>query len=174
MFCSKWANYSYREQPDRDRDGEWLHDAQLGAWRMLREHGLPCRIICEDNLDEPELSKYRGIYVAFSPPQLMPQRDRDRLAGLCDHIPAIIDVELAPENAGGGTAMEFGQDPEAGRFPITAPGLPRWGIPKRPLLGHGGRRVTLGFPLAYVWLHGTDRPACERVLGWAMDRSWGR
>ena len=89
LFCSKWANYCYRE-PD-----EWLHEAQFGAWRMLTARGLGVRIICEDNLDE-DLSKYRGLYVAFSPPELMPASRRAQLDALQDQLPSIVQITRAP------------------------------------------------------------------------------
>jgi len=88
LFMSKWANYCYRE------DSEWLHNAQFGAYHILRELEIPVRIICEDNLSEV-LSGYRGIYIAFSPPELMPDQDRNLLDAL--DLPAIIELPGIPQ-----------------------------------------------------------------------------
>jgi hypothetical protein len=131
LFLSKWANYSYRE-----RD-EWLHDAQFGAWFMLSSRHLPVRIICEDNVDE-DLSRYRGVYVAFSPPELLPRSRRERLAALFEKMPAVVELSAAPEQR-----------------PTTRP------------VGHAAvdadRWITLNYPLAYHWFRG-DRAACKDLL----------
>jgi hypothetical protein len=131
LFLSKWANYCYREPT------EWLHDAQFGAWFMLRSRDIPVRIICEDNLDE-DLARYRGLYVAFSPPELLPQRRRDQLEALLGKMPGIVELSAAPE-----------------RRPTTQPA------------GHAGvvadRWVTLNYPLAYHWYRG-DRARCADLL----------
>ncbi len=89
IFVSKWANYCYREPT------EWLHLAQFGAWRMLTRNGCTVRMICEDNLKE-NLSHYLGLYVAFSPPQLIPPIERSRLLKLESTIPAIVEVAGIP------------------------------------------------------------------------------
>jgi len=89
LFISKWTNYSYREPT------EWVHDAQFGAWRMLTSHNLPVRIICEDNLDE-DLSRYRGLYVAFSPPELIPPTRRAKLEALQQRLPSAVELTQAP------------------------------------------------------------------------------
>ena len=89
LFLSKWANYCYRERT------EWLHDAQFGAWRMLTQRGLAVRIICEDNLDE-DLSTYRGLYVAFSPPQLLPTSRRAQLESLQERLASIVELTDIP------------------------------------------------------------------------------
>ena len=46
---------------------------------MAARHGYAVRFICEDNLDETDLASYRGLYVAFSPPQLLPEKSRAKL-----------------------------------------------------------------------------------------------
>lgn len=127
LFLSKWANYAYREPT------EWLHEAQFGAWRMLRDLGVPVRIVCEDNLNEP-LHRYRSLYVAFSPLELMPEEDRKRLSALMRRLPSVAEVEGAPSNA------------------------PAWLEHARaqPLQPAGARGV-LGAPLGWLWLHGQDR-----------------
>jgi hypothetical protein len=89
LFLSKWTNYCYRERT------EWVHDAQFGAWRMLTAHGMPVRIICEDNLDE-DLSRYRGLYVAFSPPELIPPSSRAKLEALEGRAPSVVEITHAP------------------------------------------------------------------------------
>jgi hypothetical protein len=177
LFISKWANYSYREPTD------WLHDAQFGAWHMLCERGLPVRIVCEDNLGEA-LRGYRGIYVAFSPPELIPADDRAKLNALCAAIPSVIELAATPSVAASARRQADGP---SGPFPLTAPGLPvapsgvdalgaGWtphaGLDGVHLLAVRGRSVALGFPLAGVWLHGADRAACDRLLDWAIDRTW--
>jgi hypothetical protein len=91
LFVSKWANYCYREP------SEWLHDAQFGAWRMLASKNLPVRIICEDNLDDDaDLSRYRGLYVAFSPPELIPPTRRAKLDALQRRLPSVVELTQAP------------------------------------------------------------------------------
>jgi hypothetical protein len=132
LFFSKWANYSYREPT------EWLHDAQFGAWFMLQSRGLPLRIICEDNLDE-DLSHYRGLYVAFSPPQLLPDTAHDKLRALLATIPSVVELSETPEHAPPTTQP-------AGRPDLVAD---RW--------------ITLNYPLAYQWYRG-DRAACRDLL----------
>ncbi|MBI3910462.1 MAG: hypothetical protein HY320_05945 [Armatimonadetes bacterium] len=116
LFVSKWANYCYREPT------EWLHDTQFGAWRMLTERGIPVRFVCEDHLTE-DLSGYRGVYVAFSPPEVMPEADRRRLARLCARLPAITEMPSVPGVAEGGSSLPAASGPH-GPFPVTAPGLP--------------------------------------------------
>jgi hypothetical protein len=142
LFVSKWANLCYREKT------EWLHDAQFGAWEMLRDRGLPVRFICEDNLDE-DLSHYRGLYVAFSPPPLIPTPDRDRLARLCDHLPTIVELSEIP------------------------PAPPRPDAAAPAPVTHDRCRV-LNFALGYAWLHEAQRPVATAMLSDAMSQTWDR
>ena len=86
LFISKWANSCYREA------SEWLHEAQFGAWKMLRDKGYQVRFICEDNLSE-RLDEYRGLYVAFSPPELLPEADRVSLEHLEKRLPSIVETD---------------------------------------------------------------------------------
>ncbi|MFQ6132846.1 MAG: hypothetical protein ACE5R4_12470 [Armatimonadota bacterium] len=180
LFVSKWANYCYRERT------EWLHDAQFGAWRMLREHGHHVRVICEDNLPEPELKGYRGLYVAFSPRELIPPTSRSQLERLAAALPSVVEVpsvppaaESAPPGKGRGPFGEFAVSAEG--LPVGLPDLSglggRWRVRgrlgERALLLTQGRRVVLGYPLAYCWLNGPDRKAQGEVLGWAVGRTWG-
>jgi hypothetical protein len=89
LFVSKWSNYCYREKT------EWLHDAQFGAWRMLTSKNLNVRFICEDNLSE-DLSMHRGLYVAFSPPELIPAPQRAKLESLQRRLPSFVELTKAP------------------------------------------------------------------------------
>lgn len=75
LFISKWAAYQYREPT------EWLHGAQFGLWKWLRDQGVPVRIICEDNLGE-DLRGYRELVNAFSPLPLVPAAARAALEAL--------------------------------------------------------------------------------------------
>ena len=140
LFVGKWANLCYREPT------EWLHDAQFGAWQMLRETGHNVRFICEDNLAE-DLGGYRGVYVAFSPPELLPARDRERLDRLVKQIPSIVELSRAPD---------------APPHPAGPKGAP----------AADGRAVTLDHPLAFNWLRG-DRAASRRLLDQAVSTTWG-
>jgi hypothetical protein len=140
LFVSKWANLCYREKT------EWLHDAQFGDWKMLRDRGLPVRFICEDNLAE-DLSHYRGLYVAFSPPQLLPTPARDRLARLRDQLPSIVELSQIP--------------PAPPKVDAAAPAT-----------ATRGRCRILNFPLAYVWLHEPTRSAADGMLTEAMSQTW--
>ncbi len=92
LFFSKWSNYSYRE-PAGEQGFGWLHDAQFGMYKLFQDLGIPTRIICEDNLDE-DLSGYRALVMALSPPALMPQSAQEKLAALT--LPRIADYEDIP------------------------------------------------------------------------------
>jgi hypothetical protein len=130
LFISKWANYCYREK------SEWLHDAQFGAWRMLTSLGVPVRFICEDNLTE-DLSGYRGVYVAFSPPELLPASSRPKLDALTKRLPSIIELSAAPK---------------------SPPSIKDLGSPSID-------GAMLNFPLAYAWLKSdARRPELQRYL----------
>ncbi len=160
LFVSKWANYCYREAKS-----EWLHDAQFGAWKMLTDGSEHVRFICEDNLAE-DLTGYKALYVAFSPPQLMPQEDQDRLKKLSEKLPSIIEVDSIPslvsDRAQRSASMNGLQ------FETTAEGLPV--VAAKELLRVETHRVTLGYPLAYVWLKGAKRADQEKVLRWAWKQ----
>jgi hypothetical protein len=140
LFVSKWANYCYREKT------EWLHDAQFGAWHMLTSHAAPVRFICEDNLDE-DLSAYHGMYVAFSPPELMPQRARSQLEALSAKLETVIELAAAPARA------------------------PKRNDRFKPSATRNGRVRTFNAPLAFQWLRG-DRAEAERCLREIL-RTWG-
>ena len=130
LFLSKWTNYCYREKT------QWLNDAQLGAWHMLTSHNLKVRIICEDNLDE-DLSSYQGLYVAFSPPELLPDSRGDKLATLLTKMPGVVELSQAP------LARPTTEPSRA--EPVTD----QW--------------LTLNYPLAYHWTAG-DRESCKELL----------
>jgi hypothetical protein len=110
-----------------------LNDAQFGAWKMLCDNGWPVRFICEDNLDE-NLSGYRGVYVAFSPPMLMPEKSRQKLDRLCDRVPSVVEVSA---------------------IPVSRPET----IDVMPQSRQAGKRITLGYPLAFHWLKDDDHAA---------------
>ena len=61
---------------------------------MLTSRGLNVRIICEDNLDE-DLTGYQGLYVAFSPPELVPVSAR-RSARRAAALPSVVELSHAP------------------------------------------------------------------------------
>ncbi len=92
LFFSKWANYSYRE-PAGQVGFAWVHDAQFGVYKLFQDLGIPTRIICEDNLDE-DLGDYRALFLALSPPELMPKTARAKLARLA--LPRIWDYRKVP------------------------------------------------------------------------------
>jgi hypothetical protein len=75
LFISKWVTYQYREPT------EWLHNAQFGLWKWMRDRDVPVRIINEDNLTE-DLRIYRECINTFSPRPLMPVSARARLDAL--------------------------------------------------------------------------------------------
>lgn len=68
LFVSKWMNYSYREST------EWLHDAQFGIYKSLRDKNIAVRFICEDNLQE-DLSEYKSIIYACLQRDVLPEKD---------------------------------------------------------------------------------------------------
>jgi hypothetical protein len=141
LFVSKWTTYCYREPT------EWLNDAQFGGWKMLRDNGWPVRFICEDNLDE-NLAGYRGIYVAFSPPQLMPEKSQQKLSQLCDRIPSITELSEIPSEppAKDHSAPQSLQD---------------------------GKHITLEYPLAFHWLKGDDHDAQQSRFTTVMKQVIG-
>jgi hypothetical protein len=108
---------------------------------MLTSRDLRIRIICEDNLDE-DLSGYRGLYVAFSPPELLPTSRREQLDALTRRIPAVVELSSAPSQR-----------------PATQPA------------GHADVVVdgclALNYPLAYHWLRG-DREKTKDLVDVAV------
>jgi hypothetical protein len=139
LFVSKWANYAYREKT------QWLHDAQFGAWKMLTDHHLPVRIICEDNLAEAGLPTYKALYVACSPLDLLPKDDRNRLTQLTAALPSIVELSTTPAKG------------------FLSASLP-------PLSPPDARTLTLNYPLAYHYLHDDDRAAAEQTLSRALKQ----
>lgn len=143
LFISKWANYCYREKT------EWLHDAQLGAWHMLNSREIPVRIVCEDNLNE-DLSPYRGLYVAFSPPPLLPGDSREKLRQLVAKLPCIIELDAIPK----------------------APPMEKTA---RPTPRRDGNKLILDHAFAYAWLHaGKSRPGFDHDLDGYIRQTWGK
>jgi len=180
-FVSKWTNYRYREST------EWVHDAQLGAWRALTERGHRLRAICEDNLDEPDLASYRGVYVAFSPESLMPVSSRAELTRLCEALPSILETPTVPPKLAGNAPVAV-----EGRWAglsVTSPGLPvgpcdvragysGWRPHARsgdlPLLLAHGPHVVIGYPIGYCSLRADDRERHAEALEWAVRRAFSR
>ncbi|HZZ41959.1 MAG TPA: hypothetical protein VFE58_03415 [Tepidisphaeraceae bacterium] len=135
LFISKWANYSYREPTP------WLHDAQFGAWKMLTDQHLPVRIICEDNLPE-DLTHYKAIYIAFSPPALLPPADRASLSHLASTLPSITELSTTPSS------------PPKNEPPPTTPLTTQ--------------HLTLNYPLAYHYLHDSNHSPSTQLLSQAL------
>jgi hypothetical protein len=53
------------------------------------------RVICEDNFEE-DLAHYRGLYVGFSPPELIPPSYRAKLEALERRVPSVVEITHAP------------------------------------------------------------------------------
>ena len=171
LFMSKWANYCYRE------DSEWLHSAQFGAYRILRELGVPVRIICEDNLSE-DLSGYRGIYIAFSPPELMPEQDCMALEAV--NLPAIVELPGIPQKVDQPDEVLFATG-LFGRICVKPAGfklapcdvnLPESLIQtdQANLVGRKGKKIILGYPLGYVFVNGPDPDSQLGLLAWVFTK----
>lgn len=171
LFMSKWANYCYRENT------EWLHSAQFGAYRILWELGIPVRIICEDNLSE-DLSGYRGIYIAFSPPELIPDQDRNRLGTL--DLPTIIELPSTPQKINQADKTLFATG-SFGKICVKPAGfklgpcdvnLPDSLIQAdhTNLVGRKGKKIILGYPLGYVFVNGPDPDSQLGLLAWAITK----
>jgi hypothetical protein len=79
----------------------------------------------------------------------MPQEDQDRLSKLCAALPSIVEVDSIPPLATKPPAMAQVRDLH---LATRADGLPV--APAAELLRVQGKRVTVGYPLAYMWLHG--------------------
>ena len=142
LFFSKWANYRYRERT------EWLHDAQFGVWKLLRDMAIPVRVICEDNLAE-DLTRYKGLVLAFSPVDVMPAEDRVAIERL--GLPIVADVWEVPQAPPSGPGDLNGT--EANRS------------------GQSQNRVVIGKAIGYHYLHGADRTVCRRVMEQAMVKA---
>jgi len=142
LFFSKWANYRYREQT------EWLHDAQFGYWKLLTDLGVPLRVICEDNLGE-DLRRYKGLVLAFSPLDLMPEKDRSNL--IETGLPTVADLLQAPTAP---PDERFLLENEAGKLVVDR-----------------RNRAVLGFPLGYYYLHGADPETCRKIMSSALDKA---
>lgn len=153
LFCSKWAAYSFREST------EWLHDAQFGTYKLLRDLGVPVRIICEDNLAE-DLRGARALVIACSPPELLPESARARLEAL--DLPRVADVARVPDAQ---TVAEptYTETP-AGRACVALPGCPVTPVPAESAPG----RAVLGYPIGYLYVHGTDPEAQRAVMHRAL------
>jgi hypothetical protein len=173
LFFSKWANYSYRENT------QWLRDAQFGVYKLFRDLDLPVRIICEDNLEE-DLTGYRGIYLAFSPQELMPKSAQAKLSALLlpriEDMPQIPDVwtDPAPILAEGFTRVQVSH-PDC---PVAPLDLQHRDTMEGCALHAGGRalaawapgKVALGYPIGFLYLRGGAPDEQQRVLLWALTK----
>ncbi|MHB1459422.1 MAG: hypothetical protein ACYC0V_21125, partial [Armatimonadota bacterium] len=174
LFFSKWANYCYREETD------WLHDAQFGFWKLLSDMQIPIRVICEDNLSE-DLSKYRGIILAFSPLDLMPPADKDAISRL--KIPIIADMTNTPTIRPEKTISlkgELGElDIEAGMPCDSIQDLSRLSLDGRPgmqgddlpFMMYDRKAFVMGFPLGWHYLHRADQTKCQKLMKYAMRKA---
>lgn len=173
LFVSKWANYSYREQT------QWLHDAQFGMYKLFSDLGIPVRIICEDNLGE-DLSQYKMVYCAYSPHEVLPASAAHRLRTM--RLPKIEDMPSLPaarpaeplRAEGVAKAMVTHPDCPGGVLDLSELGGGyRFGLQAgaRPLAAHQPGHVVLGFPLGYLYLHGSEPQELQGLLIWAMMRA---
>ena len=176
LFLSKWANYLYREPT------EWLHHAQFGVYKMLRDMDVPVRIICEDNLEE-DLSGYRALVLAFSPRALMPGAANARIDAL--GIPIIEDMPFVPELKDR-RAQEHLVDDYA-RFNLLHPDCPVAPLDLSGMKAEGGYmavlqdgdgkpfglmkpgHVVFGFPIGYLYLHGEKPDEPKGMMAWALS-----
>ncbi|MFP4502522.1 MAG: hypothetical protein ACLFTT_16120 [Candidatus Hydrogenedentota bacterium] len=150
LFLSKWANYQYRE------DTNWLHAAQFGVWKLLRDLDVPTRIICEDNLGE-NLEAYRALWLAFSPPALLPNAAQERLESL--NLPTVIDMPVVPEMRDTG---ERAYDERLG-MKVCVAGAACPVAPAPADARAGAAAWVFGYPIGHVYVHGPD-PAMQRTL----------
>jgi hypothetical protein len=173
LLFSKWANYRYREET------EWLHDAQFGYWKLLHDLGLHVRVISEDNLTE-NLRNYRGIVLAFSPLDLMPADDRERIRKT--GLPIIADMfqtpSLRPADAET-IAGDFGSMKSIAPLPwASIADLSKLGagfkfamkFGNQQLFAYNKHTVVLGFPLGYYYLHGADESQCRTIMKQALEK----
>ena len=162
LFLSNWANYDYREST------QWVYQAQFGAWRMLEQNGYAVRIINESDLSQ-NLSGYRGLYVAFSPPQLLPSTDAAKLYRLESSIPTIIEYGAIP-----GLKSQAGDTYATSSFGTvmtTDSALPIMPLSRTFVTGPGNI-MTIGYPLGYMWAFQND-PAQESAFQLAAQDTFG-
>jgi hypothetical protein len=169
LFLSKWANYCYRENT------QWLHDAQFGVYKLLRDLDIPVRIICEDNLVE-DLSEYQLLVQAFSPSEVLPESARARLDALS--IPRIVDFPSVPPlrsrdtsaQAGGFTDVEVTHaDLPTGLLDLSGFGDCRLQAGNVGLCAKRGQTLSLGYSIGYMYLHGTRPSGQQGVFQWALN-----
>ncbi len=173
LFMSKWANYSYREET------QWLHEAQFGVYKLFSDLGVPVRIICEDNLGE-DLSRYKMIYCAFSPRELLPASAARRLEAL--DLPSIEDMPMLPaarpatplKAEGVAKAMVTHADCPSGALDLSKIGEGyAFGLQagECQLAACKPGHVVLGFPMGYMYLHGSESQELQGLLLWSMLRA---
>lgn len=173
LFCSKWANYLYREST------EWLYEAQFGVYKLLRDAGIPVRIITEDNLEE-DLSGYRALYLAFSPRPLMPPSARDKLDGLnlktiedFQGIPAIHVTREETIASGLADAVVFTDACPVGAQDLSALGeryVCELHLGAKRLLAHCPGHVVMGYPVGVMYLNGPDSVVHQGLVLWALQQ----
>lgn len=162
LFLSNWANYDYREST------QWVYQAQFGAWQMLKQNGYAVRIINESDLSQ-NLSGYRGLYVAFSPPQLLPSTDAAELYRLESSIPTIIEYGAIP-----GVKSRAGDTYATSTFGTvmtTDSALPIMPLSQTFVTGPGNI-MTIGYPLGYMWTF-QNNLAQERAFQLAAQDTFG-
>lgn len=171
LFCSKWANYLYREPT------QWVHEAQFGVYKLFRDLDIPVRIICEDNLAEG-LSGYRLLYCAFSPRELLPAELLERLDTLT--LPRIVDVDRIPPLRGEHVPLRAEGLANVDVTHETCPVAPldltgRPGAETSalkagdlPLAIRSSGQATLGYPIGLLYLRGDSPNEQQGMMVWAM------
>ncbi len=177
LFVSKWAGYSYRE-PD-----EWLHAAQFGMYKLLRDLDLPVRVICEENLGE-DLRGYRALVAAFSPRELMRRSARERFAGL--ELPLIEDVPRVPARRKEGEAIPETTTEGVARIRVASDATPTAPLDLKALGAgyafgleagdarfgaHAPGRVVFGFPVGALYAAGGQDNELQGAMLWALDQA---
>ena len=178
LFFSKWTNYSYRE-PEGQHGFGWVHGAQFGVYKLFQDLGIPTRIICEDNLDE-DLSGYRALVMALSPPALMPQSAQKKLARLT--LPRIADYEDipplrgddAPQQAEGIATVQV-VTPEApiGIADLTHLAGYEYALQagEKMLAAHRPGRVVLGYPIGLLYQNDPNGYTHQGIMLWALQQA---
>lgn len=178
LFFSKWANYSYREPAGQHGFG-WLHDAQFGVYKLFQDLGIPVRIVCEDNLNE-DLSGYRAVFMALSPPALMPRSAREKLASLA--LPRIADYEdipplrtaLSPPQAQGLAAVRLVDD-SAPIGPADFSGMAGYAFGLEAdgatFAAYRPGHVVLGYPIGLIYQTDAHPYTHQGLVLWALQQA---
>ncbi|OQB42314.1 MAG: hypothetical protein BWY09_00465 [Candidatus Hydrogenedentes bacterium ADurb.Bin179] len=170
LFCSKWANYTYREST------EWLHEAQFGMYKLFRDAQVPVRIINEDNLGE-DLSGYRALYAAFSPRTLMPASTQQQLSTLpLLLIEDFMDIP-EPEATGEGITAGLAQiRASTSTCPLGPQDVSNLGpeyqyaltLENKKLLAYRPKHVVMGYPVGSLYLHDELPTVHQGLVLWAL------